>query len=246
MNEIIKVKNVYKSFKGKEILKGLDLSVKEGECICIMGRSGCGKSVLMKIMVGLFKPDFGDVFYRDEQLVFDDFSKLRKYRRRFGMVFQNAALFDYLNVYDNIAFGLKYNYKIDKKEIKKIVFSVLDELQLTDSAYVFPAELSGGMKKRVALARALVLEPEILIYDEPTTGLDAIMVRNIDRLIKETQIKRNTTSIVITHDVNSAYRIADTIAIHSEGVIKELGTMDEIRNSKLKETRLILEGEIDE
>ena len=246
MKEILSVKDIYKSFKGKEILKGLDLSVHEGECICIMGRSGCGKSVLMKIMVGLFRPDHGKVFYRDQELLFDDYKHLRKYRRRFGMVFQNAALFDYLNVYDNIAFGLKYNYELERKKIKDIVFSVLEELQLKDSAYVFPSELSGGMKKRVALARALVLEPEILIYDEPTTGLDAIMVRNIDRLIKETQIKRNTTSIVITHDVSSAYRIADTIAIHSEGVIKEFGTVEEIRNSKKRETRLILEGEIDE
>ncbi|MFW5782135.1 MAG: ABC transporter ATP-binding protein [Candidatus Muiribacteriaceae bacterium] len=244
METILKVRKVNIQFDVHKVLDDMDLDVYKGECLCIMGRSGCGKSVLMKVITGLLVPDSGSVYLYDDEMIFTDESYLRKYRERFGMVFQGAALFDYMDVYDNIAFGLRYNRRFSEERIREEVFSVLSELALEESAHVFPDQLSGGMKKRVALARALVLKPEILIYDEPTTGLDAVMVRNIDRLIKETQEKRSTTSIVITHDVDSAMRIADRIAIHSDGRILESGSRDEICASRQDETRLILDGEL--
>lgn len=243
---IIKINGIKKDFDRKKVLDNLSLDIFSGECLCIMGRSGCGKSVLMRIIAGLMKPDTGVTEFKGKTVDYNSPAYLRKYRQNFGMVFQNAALFDYMNVYDNISFGLRYYLKKNEKEISSIVFSVLEELELSESAYVFPDELSGGMKKRVALARALVLNPEILIYDEPTTGLDAVMVRNIDVMIKDMQKKRKNTSIVITHDVNSAMRIADRIAIHSNGKILEHGTRDEIRDSKNTDTKLILTGTLDE
>ncbi|MCK9474777.1 MAG: ATP-binding cassette domain-containing protein [Candidatus Muirbacterium halophilum] len=243
---IIKIEALTKSFDTKKVLNNLSLEVFPGECLCIMGRSGCGKSVLMRIIAGLMKPDSGIVKFKEKEIDYNSPSFLRKYRQNFGMVFQNSALFDYMNVYDNISFGLRYYLKKKEKDIYSIVFSVLEELELKESAYIFPEELSGGMKKRVALARALVLNPEVLIYDEPTTGLDAVMVRNIDNMIKDMQKKRKNTSIVITHDVNSAMRIADRIAIHSDGVILEHGNRQEIMKSDNIQTKLILTGTIDE
>ncbi|MFA5479412.1 MAG: ATP-binding cassette domain-containing protein [Candidatus Muiribacteriota bacterium] len=242
MKSIIKIKNVNKSFENKKILNNISLDIYEGECLCIMGRSGCGKSVLMKIITGLYIPDSGEVFFRENKVDFESEIFMRNYRKNFGLVFQNGALFDSMNVFDNISFGLKYNMRFNSVKIKKIVFQILEELRLVNSAYVFPDALSGGMKKRVALARALVMNPEILIYDEPTTGLDAVMVRNIDKLIKETQLSRKTTSIVITHDVNSAERIADRIAIHSDGKIVEAGSREEIFSSSIDTTKTILTG----
>lgn len=243
---IIKINGIKKDFDRKKVLDNLSLDIFSGECLCIMGRSGCGKSVLMRIIAGLMKPDTGIIEFKGKPVDYNSPAYLRKYRQNFGMVFQNAALFDYMNVYDNISFGLRYYLKKNEKDISSIVFGVLEELELSESAYVFPDELSGGMKKRVALARALVLNPEILIYDEPTTGLDAVMVRNIDVMIKDMQKKRKNTSIVITHDVSSAMRIADRIAIHSNGKILEHGTRDEIRDSKNTDTKLILTGTLDE
>jgi phospholipid/cholesterol/gamma-HCH transport system ATP-binding protein len=176
LKSIIKIKNVNKSFENKKILNNISLDIYEGECLCIMGRSGCGKSVLMKIITGLYIPDSGEVFFRENKVDFESEIFMRNYRKNFGLVFQNGALFDSMNVFDNISFGLKYNMRFNSGKIKKIVFQILEELRLVNSAYVFPDALSGGMKKRVALARALVMNPEILIYDEPTTGLDAVMV----------------------------------------------------------------------
>ncbi|MGM0607880.1 MAG: ABC transporter ATP-binding protein [Candidatus Muiribacteriota bacterium] len=246
MEKIIEFKNVYKSFDNKNVLENLNLSIFKGECLCIMGRSGCGKSVLMKIMTGLIRPDSGQVLYYNNSIDFGNSALMNKYRQKVGLVFQNGALFDSLNVYDNISFGLKYNLKLKKDKIKEIVYDIVKELELEKSIFAFSDELSGGMKKRVALARALVMNPEILIYDEPTTGLDAVMVRNIDKLIKETQNLRKTTSIVITHDAGSAYRISDRIAIHSKGKITETGKKDEIFNSQKKDTKLIITGNADE
>jgi phospholipid/cholesterol/gamma-HCH transport system ATP-binding protein len=219
----IRVDKLVKSFSGQRIIKELSLDIERGKINVIIGGSGHGKSLTMKHLMGLIKPDSGRIFVDGVDIVKLSEYKLNTLRRKFGMVFQYAALFDSMNVYENIAFPLKEHTKKTKGEIKDIVSDMLESVSLPGIEKKLPSELSGGMKKRVGLARALVMKPEVLFYDEPTTGLDPIATRNIDELIALTNEKYGVTSIIISHDLASTFRIAHRIAMIFGGKIVEEG-----------------------
>ncbi|MEW6701178.1 MAG: ABC transporter ATP-binding protein [Bacteroidota bacterium] len=229
---MIEIVNLHKSFGVNHVLRGVNLTIKEGESLAIIGRSGCGKSVLLKHIVGLLSPDEGHIKF--EGKVINELEKRELYvvRRRFGFLFQGAALFDSMTVEENVALPLVENISgYSKEEIKKIVTEKLDLVGLPRTGNLKPAELSGGMKKRVALARALVTNPNYILYDEPTTGLDPIMSDSIDDLIKELNQKLKVTSIIVTHDMFSVKNTADKIAMMYEGKIYFTGTPQEVLDS---------------
>ncbi len=227
----IKIDNLYKSFGPKKVLKGVDLEIEAGEIMVIIGQSGSGKSVLLKHIIGIMKPDAGEI-YVDAQLMNALTEKeLLKMSRKFGMLFQGSALFDSLTVEENVAFGLRRHTTLSEEEIKRVVQASLERVGLRDIENLLPYELSGGMKKRVGLARAIAYGPEIILYDEPTTGLDPIRADAINNLILQLKRDLNVTSIVITHDMNSTYKVADRIAMLYDGRIIEVGSTEEIRHS---------------
>lgn len=227
----IKIDNLYKSFGQKQVLKGVNLEVEEGEIMVIIGQSGSGKSVLLKHIIGIMKPDAGEIYVDGQVMNAFTERELLKMSRKFGMLFQGSALFDSLTVEENVAFGLRRHTTLSDEEIKKVVRSSLERVGLRDIEHLLPYELSGGMKKRVGLARAIAYGPEIILYDEPTTGLDPIRADAINNLILQLKRDLNVTSIVITHDMNSTYKVADRIAMLYEGRIIEVGSTEEIRNS---------------
>jgi phospholipid/cholesterol/gamma-HCH transport system ATP-binding protein len=227
----IKIDNLYKSFGQKQVLKGVNLEVEEGEIMVIIGQSGSGKSVLLKHIIGIMKPDAGEIYVDGQVMNAFTERELLKMSRKFGMLFQGSALFDSLTVEENVAFGLRRHTTLSDEEIKKVVRSSLERVGLRDIEHLLPYELSGGMKKRVGLARAIAYGPEIILYDEPTTGLDPIRSDAINNLILQLKRDLNVTSIVITHDMNSTYKVADRIAMLYEGRIIEVGSTEEIRNS---------------
>ncbi len=229
---MIKVIDIYKRFGGKEVLKGACLHIKKGESMVVIGGSGCGKSVLMKHVIGLLRPDSGQVFIDGQDIANMSNKELRQTRKKFGMLFQMAALFDSMYVWENVGFGLLEHTDLSEADIKKIVTQKLNMVGLSEVENLKPAELSGGMRKRVGLARAIAMDPQILLYDEPTTGLDPIMADAINDLIIDMQQKLNVTSLTITHDMVSAYKIADRIAMLYEGKIIEVGSPDEIKNTQ--------------
>ncbi len=229
---LVQLENLCKSFNGQPVLKGLNLNVEKGETLVVMGRSGCGKSVLLKHMIGLIRPDRGRVIFDGKDLCQLTHRELNQQRVRFGMLFQGSALFDSLTVGENVAFMLREHTGYNDAEIARIVREKLASVGLAGSEERWPAELSGGMMKRVGLARAIALDPEIILYDEPTTGIDPIMADGINDLIISTQRHMQTTSIVVTHDVRSAFKVADRVAMLGEGVIMEVGTPQEIRGSQ--------------
>jgi len=229
---MIRLEGLYKNFGSKMVLQGLDLEVKRGETMVIIGRSGEGKSVLLKCILNLVEPDSGKIWI-DEQNVLQMSEKGKaRFRQRFGMLFQGAALFDSMNVAENVSFGLRRLTDYSEEKIRSMVKEKLALVGLKDIERLKPAELSGGMKKRVGLARAIAMNPEVILYDEPTTGLDPIMADAINDLIIQMQKKLSVTSIVVTHDMTSAYKIADRIAMLHEGRIVETGTPARIKNSK--------------
>lgn len=229
---MIEIINLCKSFGGNEVLKDLNLTIKKGETTVIIGRSGCGKSVLLKHIVGLLKPDDGQVFIEAKDITHMGNKELNSIRMKIGMLFQGAALFDSLSVANNVAFFLLEHSNKPKDVVRKRVKECLGLVGLSDIENVKPAELSGGMKKRVGLARAICMQPEIILYDEPTTGVDPIMGDIINDLIKDLHDKLKVTSIAVTHDMKSAYKIADKIAMLYDGKIIIHGTPDEIENSQ--------------
>ncbi len=230
---IIKVDNLYKSFSSNRVLCGLDLEIKKGESIVILGGSGTGKSVLIKNIIGLIKPDSGSIYLFGEDSSGFSNDKWKRMRNHFGMLFQGAALFDSMNVEENIGFGLKRQGRLSALQIKERVLECLRLVGLReDIVMLSPSELSGGMKKRVGLARAIAFSPDILLYDEPTTGLDPIMSDVINKLIVNLTRKLHVTSISITHDLKSAYTIGDRIGMLYKGRIIEIGSPEEIKNSK--------------
>lgn len=239
---MIKVDNVYKSFGDKDVLKGVMLEIKKGESMVIIGGSGSGKSVLLKHIIGLLKPDKGRVFIDNTDITGLNERQLYAVRRRFGMLFQGAALFDSLTVWENVAFALLRQKVVSEEEAKQIASEKLKLVGLKGIEDLMPSELSGGMKKRVGLARAIAHNPEIILYDEPTTGLDPIMADAINELIIGLQRKLNVTSVTITHDMTSAYKIADRIAMLYDGKIIEIGTPDEIRNTDNPVVRQFVTG----
>lgn len=229
---MIEVVNLYKSFKNKKVLRGINLTITKGETIAIIGRSGCGKSVLLKHIVGLLEPDSG--FVKVEGQIINELGKKELYaiRRKFGFLFQGAALFDSMTVEENVALPLvESDEKLPEKKIASIVAEKLELVGLANTQKLKPAELSGGMKKRVGLARALATDPEYILYDEPTTGLDPVMSDSIDELIRDLSEKLNVTSIVVTHDMFSVKKTSDRIAMIHEGVIHFSGTQEDFLNS---------------
>ncbi|MEI0580073.1 ABC transporter ATP-binding protein [Brachyspira pilosicoli] len=235
---IIELKNVYKSFGSQKVLNGVNLIVNRGETLAVIGNSGCGKSVLIKHLIGLLQPDSGSIVIDGNDINQISDNELTEVRKKFAMVFQGAALFDSLNVYENVSFGLRRIKKgMPESKIKVKVAEVLDMVGMPNIEKKMPSELSGGMKKRVGLARAIAMDPEILLYDEPTTGLDPVMSRVIDDLIVKMQNILNVTSIVITHDMTSVFRMADRVVMLHKGQIIEGGDPDhlkEIENPHLR------------
>ncbi|MBT3180986.1 MAG: ABC transporter ATP-binding protein [Deltaproteobacteria bacterium] len=229
---MIEISNLHKSFGSNEILKGVNLTIPKGKVTVIIGPSGTGKTVLLRHIIGLLRPNAGKVMVDGLNISELAGAELNDFRRRFGMLFQNAALFDSMNVYDNIAFPLIEGYRGRKlPNIPKIVAEKLKLVGLQGIEKKLPSELSGGMRKRVGLARAIALEPAIILYDEPTTGLDPVMTLAIDNLILSMQQELNVTSVVISHDIDSAFRIGDQIAMIHGGRIIECAEPKEFRNT---------------
>lgn len=229
---MIVITELWKNFGGNQVLKGINIQINKGEVFVIIGRSGCGKSVLLKHIIGILKPDRGKVEVFGQEIAKLSESKLNEIRMKFGMLFQGAALFDSLTVRENVGFFLDEHTKLNNETISKIVSEKLKLVGLPGIENLMPCDLSGGMRKRVGLARAIVMEPEIILYDEPTTGVDPVMATAINELIKNLQSKLSLTSIVVTHDIVSAYQIADRVAMLYDGKIIEVGTPDEIKNTK--------------
>lgn len=242
---MIQLVDIHKSFKNQKVLDGLHLEVEGGKTTVIIGLSGGGKSVLLKHMIGLLKPDSGSVIVDGEDITKMNDRDLNETRKKFGMLFQEAALFDSMNVFENVAFPLREHTKMTESQIGDRVRSRLQDVGLVGVEEKMPSELSGGMKKRVGLARALVMEPRIVLFDEPTTGLDPIMTEAIDRLIYESQKKYNLTCVVISHDLKSIFDIGHRIAMLYAGKIIGYGTPDEMKNSENPVIRQFLTGSLE-
>lgn len=229
---MISVKNIKKSFGSQRVLDGINLEIPHGAITVILGPSGTGKSVLLKILIGLLIPDSGEVIVDQVNMMELSGPDRNEFRKKFGMLFQGAALFDSMTVEDNVAFPLREHTKLSEPEIRDRVVEILSAVGLYGIGHKMPAELSGGMKKRVGLARALVLEPEIILYDEPTTGLDPLLTDSVDELILQTQKKFDITSVVVSHDIRGAFKVGDHLAMLSQGKILEFGNPEEFRRSK--------------
>lgn len=239
---MIEIINLSKSFGDKKVLNNLNLNINSGEVMVIIGRSGCGKSVLLKHIIGLLKPDFGQILLDNQDVTKMEEKELDEVRLRFGMLFQGAALFDSMTVGENVGFVLREHTKMPEPQVGKKVERALEMVGLKGIEELMPAELSGGMKKRVGLARAICNEPKIILYDEPTTGVDPIMADAINDLIVELNHKLKVTSIVVTHDMVSAYKIANRIAMLYKGSIIAAGSPDEIKNMKDPVVRQFITG----
>ncbi|MSR76764.1 MAG: ABC transporter ATP-binding protein [Candidatus Omnitrophica bacterium] len=229
---MIEIKKVHKFFGKNHVLQGVDLTIKDGETLVIIGRSGCGKSVLLKHIVGTIEPDEGQILIDSVDVHMLTSKEQEQFRLRLGMLFQGAALFDSLTVRENVGFSLYEHTQLPDKTIEEKVREKLAMVGLYGVEHLMPASLSGGMQKRVGLARAICNEPKIILYDEPTTGLDPINADVINELILRMQEKLKVTSIVVTHDMKSAYKVANRIAMLYDGVIIGVGTPDEIKNTK--------------
>jgi phospholipid/cholesterol/gamma-HCH transport system ATP-binding protein len=240
----IRIRGLHKTFGVHHVLRGIDLDLERGKTNIIIGGSGQGKSVLMKHLMGLLKPDAGHIWVDGEDIVPLDEVQMSRLRRKFGMVFQYAALFDSMNVVENIAFPLLERYNLPRAEVLERVRDLLKRLDLAKVAGIeqkFPAELSGGQRKRVGLARALIDRPEILLYDEPTTGLDPVATKNVDEMIRRTADEFGVTSVVISHDMASTFRIGDRVAMLHAGQIIVDGTAPEVLASTRPELREFIE-----
>lgn len=233
---MIELVDVCKSFFDKEALRHINLTIKEGETLAIIGGSGSGKSTLLRLLIGLIKPTSGHIFVRGRDITDYDEAAMDEIRLHMGMVFQYSALFDSMTVGDNVAFGLREHTKLSETEIQRIVKEKLSLVGLKGVENMMPNELSGGMKKRVGLARAIAIEPTIIFYDEPSSGLDPIMTERIDELIVDTQRKLGVTSVVVTHDMASACRISDRIAMIYDGELIAVDTVE--RFKELKDERV--------
>jgi len=244
MESFIRFVNIWKRFGENEIYRGLSLDIVKGETMTIIGGSGTGKSVMLKMLLGLMKPDKGDIFFDGKNVFEMDHDALIAMRRRVGMLFQGAALFDSLSVADNIAYPLREHFRYDEAKIAKIVAEKLDVVGLSGTEDKMPADLSGGMKKRVGLARAIATDAEVILYDEPTTGLDPTNTNRIDDLIVSLQERFKVTSLVVTHDMQSAFRVSDRMALIYEKKIEFVGTVDEVKKSDSKIVMQFIEGQI--
>jgi phospholipid/cholesterol/gamma-HCH transport system ATP-binding protein len=239
---VIKLVEVHKAFHGNKVLDGVNLEVEASKITVIIGQSGGGKSVLLKHMIGLIRPDRGEVQVEGVDISRLNDRKLNDVRKDFGMLFQSAALFDSMTVGENVAFPLREHTRLKLEVIDKIVEQKLLQVGLKDAAQKMPSELSGGMRKRVGLARAIALDPKIILFDEPTTGLDPIMADAIDRLIVDTQRHTKATCVVISHDIESTFKIAHRVAMLYEGKIVEIGTPESVKSSKNPVLQQFIQG----
>lgn len=240
---MIELKNIHKSFGNHVVLEDLNLKIKTGESVVIIGRSGCGKSVLLKHAIGLMRPDSGSVIIDDVDITKISGKELDKVRRKFGMLFQGSALFDSLSVFENVGFELiEYTDKA-LDQIRERVTECLSMVGLEGVEKLKPAELSGGMKKRVGLARAISMSPEIILFDEPTTGVDPIMGDIINNLIRYLHDKLKVTSVTVTHDMKSAYKIADRICMFYNKQLVEIGTPERVQRSENEVVRQFITGD---
>lgn len=239
---VISLRQLNITFGTHTVLDNIDLDVYKGETLAVLGPSGTGKSTVLRSMIGLLEPNGGQIFIQGEDVSGLDEDAWNRLRMKMGMVFQYSALFDFLTVGENVAFGLRQHTDKSDEEIQGIVTQMLDLVGLPGTQDLYPAELSGGMKKRVGLARAIAVNPEIVLYDEPTAGLDPIMSRNISRLIKKTQEQLHVTSVLVTHDMQSAFYAADRVAMLYEGHIVAIGTAEEMKNSTNPIVKAFIEG----
>jgi phospholipid/cholesterol/gamma-HCH transport system ATP-binding protein len=238
----IRLVDLHKRFGPLTVFSGVSLTVHERECVVILGPSGTGKSVLLKHIMGLLRPDSGQVYFRDQRI--DELSErdLEPIRRRFGFLFQMGALFDSMTVYENVAFPMREHRHYKESEIRDRVANRLAMVGLDGTQAKMPAELSGGMRKRVALARAIALEPEVVLYDEPTTGLDPIRSDVINELILKLNDELHVTSVVVTHDMASAFKVADRLVMLTDGKVIAEGNAEQFRNSANEEVRRFVQG----
>jgi len=239
---MIEITDIRKSLGGQPVLDGVTLNVKKGETVVVIGRSGCGKSVLLKHIIGLMHPDSGSIKVAGSEITSLRGRELYEVRKRFGMLFQGAALFDSLSVWENVGLGLIEHTDMTESEIRRRACDKLALVGLTDIEEARPAELSGGMKKRVGLARAIAMDPEVVLYDEPTTGLDPIMADVINHLIRTLQQTLKITSVAVTHDMKSAYQIGDRLAMLYGGRIVFQGSPEEIMRTQDPAIRQFIEG----
>ncbi|MBM4397638.1 MAG: ABC transporter ATP-binding protein [Deltaproteobacteria bacterium] len=237
MSAIVSVRGVHKSFGDNHVLRGVDIDVDDGSITVVIGPSGCGKSVLIKHMIGLLKPDAGAILVDGDDIAKRSERDMVWVRRKFGMLFQHAALFDSMSVFDNVAFPLVEHAHLPRRKVADMVSARLNQLGLFGIEEKYPAELSGGMRKRVGLARATILDPKIVIYDEPMTGLDPIMCENVEEMILTAQRELKVSSIVVSHDMASTFRMASKVAMLFEGKVLVQGPPEEVRNSRVEVVR---------
>lgn len=228
---VIDIKGLDKSFGSQKVLRGIDVQLNKGENLVVLGKSGSGKSVLIKCIVGLIHPDNGDINVFDKNIVSISYKELNEMRRRIGFLFQSAALYDSMTVRQNLEFPLRMSPPLPADELESKIMEVLENVSLSDAADKMPSQLSGGMKKRIGLARTLMMNPEIILYDEPTTGLDPITSNEISLLINDIQKKYNASSIIITHDIACARHTSNRIILIQEGKIYKEGTFSELEHS---------------
>ena len=235
---VIAIKGLYKSFGDLRVLKGIDFNLFKGENVAVLGKSGSGKSVLIKIIIGLLKPDKGEIMVLGKHVDLLKTKELNELRLRIGFSFQNSALYDSMNVYQNLAFPLTMNiHNLSKKAVDNAVEEVLEAVGLLDKINQLPSDLSGGQRKRIGIARTLILKPEIMLYDEPTSGLDPITSAEIIDLINEVQQKYNTSSVIITHDLTCARNTSNRMALLLEGKFERIGTFKEVFESSEEEVK---------
>ena len=244
-NIVIKIENLVKDFGGLRVLDGVSLEVYKGETLVIVGGSGCGKSTLLRHIIGQLRPDSGKVYLFGEDITRINENEMDRLKKRFGMLFQSAALFDSLTVEENIALPMREHTKLDEHIIKIMIKMKLNQVGLRGFGHLMPSQLSGGMRKRVGLARAIALDPEVIFYDEPSAGLDPVVTAVVDKLIVDLGGALSITSVVVTHDMNSVFRIADRIVMLYKGKILQIGTKDEIRNSKDEYIQQFINGTIE-
>ncbi|HPX60562.1 MAG TPA: ABC transporter ATP-binding protein [Deltaproteobacteria bacterium] len=242
---MIRLQGVHKSFGDQVVLDGLDITIPAGQITAVIGPSGEGKSVMLKHMIGLLQPDSGAVEVDGESITAASRARLNSIREKFGMLFQSAALFDSMNVFDNVAFPLREKTRLSKEEIRNRVMSALEDVGLKNVEHKYTDQLSGGMKKRVALARALLLNPKIILFDEPTTGLDPIIKKAIHQLIRDTHAKFGFTAVIVSHEIPDIFEVAQHVAMLYKGKILQYGTTDEILHSEHPVVRQFISGSLD-
>jgi phospholipid/cholesterol/gamma-HCH transport system ATP-binding protein len=243
---MIRIIDLYKSFNSQVVLDGINLEMPQGQITVVIGKSGVGKSVLLKHIVGLLKPDRGQILVDGQDIALLRGRKLQEFKKRFAVLFQGGALFDSLNVFDNIAFPLREKTRLPEAEIGRRVLERLDQMNLSpEVGNKYPAELSGGMKKRVALARAMIQEPEIILFDEPVTGLDPPMTNTVFHLIKKTHQDSGYTALVVAHDIPEVFQVADHVAMLHQGHIIAYGTPEEIQHHPDPVVQSFIHGEVD-